>query len=145
MTVRAQMCGALVMVWLLPSFKAVAQDQERSVRDGVYTEAQARRGETIYLAECSRCHGDRLAGTESSPPLTGDTFAMAWDGRTLAELFEVISTTMPQDGPGRLSPEQVADILAHLLAAGVYANGSHDLPADVVRLKRIRFQRPAER
>src|SRR5438876_3128832 len=41
--------------------------ESRSVWDGVYTEEQAKRGESIYRKECAVCHGDMLTGGESAP------------------------------------------------------------------------------
>src|SRR5438477_9991172 len=86
----------------------------RSVRDGVYTEEQAKRGERIYGDECSRCHGPALDGGESAP-LIGDAFAKSWGGSTLDEPFDRIKTSMPQDDPGRLTPAQTSDVLAYIL------------------------------
>ena len=40
----------------------LAQDA-RSVWDGVYTTAQAARGEAAYAQNCGFCHGANLAGT----------------------------------------------------------------------------------
>src|SRR5712672_1137629 len=47
---------------------AMAQDavKTRSVWSGVYTTAQAKRGETLYSAACSHCHGARLNGAAAA-------------------------------------------------------------------------------
>lgn len=111
----------------------------RSVRDGVYTEEQAKRGERVYGDECSRCHGPALDGGESGP-LIGDAFAKSWSGSTLDELFERIKTSMPQDDPGRLSPPQTADVLAYILSANKFPAGKTDLAQDKALLKAIRFE-----
>src|SRR6266481_2816818 len=51
-------------LWLL---RAQAPEAEsRSVWDGVYTEDQAKRGETIYQKECAACHGAMLTGGDSA-------------------------------------------------------------------------------
>ena len=35
----------------------LAAQASRSVWDGVYTDEQAKRGQTLYGKECSSCHG----------------------------------------------------------------------------------------
>src|SRR2546423_1377917 len=49
----------------------------RSMWDGVYTDAQAARGQAQYRQECASCHGDRLEGggeIAPAPELAGDIF-----------------------------------------------------------------------
>src|SRR5438876_7356330 len=41
----------------------------RSVWDGVYTEEQAKRGESVYHKEYAACNGAMLTAGESPPPL----------------------------------------------------------------------------
>ena len=54
---------------------AFRAQETRSIWDGVYTEAQAKRGEAIYFERCVRCHGPALmGGTDGAGPLTGPTF-----------------------------------------------------------------------
>jgi hypothetical protein len=74
-----------------------------SVWDGVYTDAQAERGHTLYMQNCSRCHGADLSGTFEIPPLVG-RFMPYWSGSTLYALFDYVSTAMPLDHPGALGP-----------------------------------------
>jgi mono/diheme cytochrome c family protein len=118
---------------------------ERSVWDGVYTEEQAQRGEALYEKQCSACHGDKLAGRESAPPLTGGAFNANWNGLTLGDLFERIRKTMPQTSPGKLSRQQNADILAYLLSFNKFPAGKTELYHQAEMLKEIRFvsEKPA--
>jgi mono/diheme cytochrome c family protein len=113
----------------------------RSVWDGVYTEAQKTRGAVIYLRECSGCHGEALRGGESTRALTGSDFEESWDGKTVADLFSKIRQTMPPrpDQPGKLSPQQEADVIAHILGANDFPAGRVELPSDIEQLKRIRI------
>jgi cytochrome c len=113
---------------------------ERSVWDGVYTEEQAKRGETLYEKQCSTCHGDKLAGRESAPPLTGGAFMANWNGLTLGDLFERIRRTMPQDAPGKLSRQQNADVLAYMLSFNKFPVGKTELYRQAEMLKEIRFE-----
>src|SRR3954467_5216444 len=84
------------------TFTFVQAQTSRTTWDGVYTEAQAARGATVYAATCAQCHGPTLSGAEG-PPLTGVDFASNWNGLSLGELFERVRTSMPPDDPSRLS------------------------------------------
>jgi S-disulfanyl-L-cysteine oxidoreductase SoxD len=112
----------------------------RSVWDGVYTEEQAKRGEALYEKQCSACHGDKLAGRESAPPLTGGAFLSNWNGLPLSDLFERVRRTMPQNAPGKLSRQQNADILAYLLSFNKFPAGKTELYRQAEMLKEIRFE-----
>ena len=111
----------------------------RSVWDGVYTEEQAKRGEALYEKQCSACHGDKLAGRESAPPLTGGAFLSNWNGLPLSDLFERIRRTMPQNAPGKLTKQQNADILAYMLSFNKFPAGKTELYRQAEMLKEIRF------
>ena len=111
-----------------------------SVWDGVYTEEQANRGKALYGNECASCHGDALTGGEEAPPLAGDAFLANWNGLTVGDLFERIRKSMPQDNPGRLSPQQDADILAFMLGANRFPVGKTELESRTEQLKQIRFE-----
>jgi quinoprotein glucose dehydrogenase len=100
-----------------------AASETLSVRDGVFTAEQARRGQAAYTGPCDRCHGFKLDGAPDdpdmlpAPPVAGPKFLRKWNGRTLAALFEYTRATMPANNPGYLSDAEVADIVAYMLAA----------------------------
>jgi mono/diheme cytochrome c family protein len=119
-----------------------AAQAARSVRDGVYTKAQADRGVAVYRGECARCHGEGLIGSESGPPLVGDAFLGGWGERSVADLFQLIRETMPQDSPGRLTPQQNAEVVAYILAGNEFPVGQAELPAELTKLETIRFRPP---
>jgi mono/diheme cytochrome c family protein len=54
-----------------------------SVWEGVYSDDQAKRGEALYRQKCASCHGDKLTGGESAPPLAGGQFLSNWNGLAL--------------------------------------------------------------
>jgi mono/diheme cytochrome c family protein len=93
----------------------------------IYSAEQARRGQATYGKHCVNCH--------SASAYTGAAFRRAWGGRPAWELWEQIRTTMPQDGPGKLSPRDYADIVAYLLRLNGLPAGPTDLPADADQLK----------
>ena len=133
-------------VWLvaISSLASTAQTPQ-TVWDGVYSEEQARRGETLYTTHCADCHGEALTGQEQAPALVGVSFASTWEGTPLSDLFEQMRKSMPEDQPGSLSRQQNADILAHMLRVGEFPAGPTPLSADAASLRRIRYTsvRPA--
>ena len=112
----------------------------KSVWDGVYTEEQAKRGAALYKQWCSSCHGAELEGGEMAPGLVGGGFTSNWNGLTVADIFDRTRTTMPQDSPGALSREQVADITAFVLSMNKFPTGSAELSTQSEMLKQIKFE-----
>jgi len=113
----------------------------RTSRDGVFTEAQDKRGAAVYERECSTCHGATLRGGEGSPPLTGPDFGGNWGGKSVGDLFDKIRQTMPAppEEPGKLSAQQTADVVAHILSVNGCPPGTSELSNDVQQLKAIRI------
>ena len=127
--------SVLILVLILGAQQLIS----RSVWDGVYTEAQAQRGEAQYKRDCARCHGDTLTGGEAAPPLAGGDFLANWNGLTVGDLFERIRISMPADRPGTLTNDRNADILAHLLRSNQFPSGKTELEHQAEPLKQIRI------
>src|ERR1700694_3259960 len=123
-----------------PQTQAGAPTGPRSVWDGVYTEEQAKRGEPLCASKCSLCHGAKLTGGESAPPLVGGEFLSNWNGLTLDVLFERIRLTMPPDSPARISRQQKADILAYILSVNKFPAGKAELQQKTEMRKEIRLE-----
>jgi hypothetical protein len=66
---------------------------------------------------------------------------MSWSGAPASMLFEVISTSMPQDRPGALSAKQYADVLAYIFELNGLPAGARELPSEPERLARIIIER----
>jgi S-disulfanyl-L-cysteine oxidoreductase SoxD len=98
----------------------------RSVADGVYTAAQAARGQQLYTAQCAECHGKALEGTVGSP-LVGSDFLAQWSGRPLSNLVDKIQKTMPFNLPATLTRQQSTDLVAYILQAGKLTAGQAEL------------------
>jgi len=148
----ARACSAATLGCALFAALCATRAQEpspppKSVWDGVYTEEQAKRGETIYGKECAACHGPELMGGESAPPLTGGAFLANWNGLTLGDLFDRVKKTMPQISPGKLTRQQNADVLAFMLSRNKFPPGKTELYKQSEMLKEIRFEseKPAEK
>ena len=115
-----------------------------TVLDGVYTAAQAERGQAAFSQNCAACHGSGLTGNGEAPALVGGEFISNWAGLTLGDLFERIRTTMPQDNPGKLSRAQYAQILAFILKSNGYPAGQKELDQRTEFLKAIGFVPPPQ-
>jgi quinoprotein glucose dehydrogenase len=113
-----------------------------SVWDGVYTEAQAKRGMAAYEQQCSFCHLSDLSGEGFAPALAGETFTSRWEDGTLGDLFIIVKQTMPQDNPASLLDEEYAEIVAYLLKSNRYPAGEQPLGTSPAALKRFGFKRP---
>jgi mono/diheme cytochrome c family protein len=116
--------------------------QGKTTLDGVYTDAQATRGEAVYTKACAGCHQADLSGDGQTPPLTGKDFNMDWIDQSLGDLFDRTRISMPADKPGSLAPADVADVIAFLLQKGKFPAGTTELPADAAALKAIKFVGP---
>ena len=110
--------------------QAMQADGQRSVWDGVYTEAQAERGGVLYTESCAGCHAPDLRGNTTSPSLVGLSFAFLWGERTLGELFGQIQRLMPTDRPNSLPAQTYRDILAFILRSNSYPTGEQELSDD---------------
>jgi S-disulfanyl-L-cysteine oxidoreductase SoxD len=110
--------------------------QQRTVKDGVYTAAQATRGSALFQMRCALCHGDKLEGA-AGPPLVGDVFLGPHDKQPVWDLFSKIRATMPADAPGTLEAAQVADLIAFILQANHFQAGRTDLPTTDAGLTEI--------
>jgi len=129
-----------IYVVIMVAALAWAQDESRSVWDGVYTADQAKRGQAQYQQHCASCHGVSLTGGEMSPALAGGEFLANWNGLTAGDLFERIRKTMPQNKPGKLNREVNAEILAYLLAFNKFPESQTELSSNTEVLKQIRIE-----
>jgi mono/diheme cytochrome c family protein len=132
--------GALGVVLCVATIPMVLAWAEASVWDGIYTQAQAKRGQALYSKQCASCHHDELEGHGTTPALAGEDFLEKWDGETVGDLFEKMQATMPADHPGRLSREQNAAILAFILRFNEFPAGEAELGTDGDLLAKIRFK-----
>lgn len=121
---------------------------EANIWQGVYTNAQAARGEGVYQAICSRCHGAALDGGRQGgiPPLTGDPFLGIWEAASLGNLFTKVKDTMPRDAPGSLTNEVYLDLIAYILKANAFPAGTvepglTDGVVDNIRIERKEGQK----
>jgi mono/diheme cytochrome c family protein len=124
---RAARC-AVVLIGLCASWPIVSGSAQESlsVWSGVYTTAQAERGQVVYAGQCGRCHGDDLGGNRAYP-LVGERFMDHWDAHTLQQLVRRIHDTMPPAEAGTLSAADARDVVAYVLQQNGFPAGTTEL------------------
>jgi mono/diheme cytochrome c family protein len=149
---------AIVMTAVVGSIPAIAQQADpasgapAAAKDAATTTpisfpaTQVRAGQTIYRDACSACHGDTLGGAQESPPLRGDEFEQTWFDQPVSNLYSYISSYMPLDRPGALTPEEYAAVTAFVIERnGIEATkGAADLVGDVEALTSIILPLPSK-
>jgi mono/diheme cytochrome c family protein len=122
-----------------PAAAPAAPSGGRSVLDGVFTDAQAKRGQDVYTANCAHCHGEALQGGDEAPPL-GPAFISSWKGSTVGDLVAKIRRTMPDDAPASLTDQQYTDVVTFILGSNRYPSGKTELPIDAEKQKLIKVE-----
>lgn len=139
--VAATIIALAALGWFHSTLRAQQTEQAaQSVWDGVYTVEQAKRGEALYAQECASCHGTELTGNDEATPLAGPAFLANWDGLTVGDLAERVRRSMPPNKPGRLSRQQIVDILSHVLSVNSFPAGKTELDPKPELLKQIRIE-----
>lgn len=99
--------------------------------DAYFTGEQAARGQRTFTTVCAVCHGRN--------EFTGPIFRLTWGQEPLGHLFQHISTAMPQDDPGNLTPEEYAAVVSYILQLNGHVPGERELPADASLLEHVRW------
>lgn len=129
---KLAVCAAVLFTTAMTA--AMAGQEKKSVKAGVYTVAQAGRGEETFKTACSSCHAPGY--------FTDKDFYANFAGKPLWELFDVISDSMPMDNPGSLKKEQYADVIAYVLKLNKFPDGAAELPIDKEALSAIMMEKP---
>ena len=145
---RAPVAGAAMLAWLCvggagvllpaagpPAGSAAAPaggpagQSGGTVADGVFTADQVSRGERTFRDVCAACH--------DTVEFSGGRFRFTWVGLTAGDLFDTISTLMPEGDPGSLSPARYAAVVAYLLDLNGYPAGETPLPTSLAALQAL--------
>ena len=129
-------CGFILSVLYVTT---AAQAPAKSVNAGVYSAAQATRGQAVYKDNCAACHGEDLAGSGPMPPLTGKDFLANW--KNVGDLFDKVHTSMPASNPGSLNEQQTSDVIAYMLSKSNFPAGTTELPAKQDDLTKIKIEK----
>jgi cytochrome c len=152
--------AALVVffVFVASGFSRTAAAQApRSIKNGVYTVDQARRGRDHYRKRCVLCHLDNgqgrgaeveivgqsleREGDAEAPAVAGDPFLSKWNGKSAGALYDLMRKTMPVGSAGSLSAQDYADVLAYMLELSKLPAGQQELPAAADQLTLITIER----
>ena len=108
--------------------RAAAWTPGASTNDGVYTAAQAAKGQELYGQACETCH--------EPAKFTGAEFTRAFVGRSLSDIDRAMAE-MPADNPGSLTIDDVASLIAYFLQMNKYPAGQTPLSGAPAALKSI--------
>lgn len=134
--------GLALLLVPLAAVPAAAQEAEGGCGDtaaatvgaGVYTEAQAKRGERVFAESCAQCHPESR--------FEGASFLPSWNGAPVSVLYTVIRSQMPFDNPGSLEPGEYADVIAYIFRLNGFPAGEEPLPAEREALRAILIEAP---
>ena len=121
--------SVIFLVFGVLTAQAQPEAREKTVLDGVYSNAQAQRGQEFYTLHCSACHGNALEGV-SAPPLKGNRFIERWREGALDPLYDFIRKTMPfgrRADAKPISDTEYLDILTYVLKVNGYRAGESQL------------------
>jgi len=100
----------------------VIEAEEEAAALSYYTRTQASRGDRFFEETCLSCH--------SSSEFRGRSFQRTWRGRSVADLYDEVVYTMPDDNPGGLPTQTYLDVIAYILQMNRFAEGDIELSSD---------------
>jgi mono/diheme cytochrome c family protein len=109
----------------------------KTVRDPVYTAAQAERGKQVYDANCVTCHLEDLDGSANptagarGAPLVGTRFVQDFGESKVSALFNKMKRDMPSGRPGALTDQEYLDVATYVLQKNRFPAGPAELTTDV--------------
>ena len=110
------------------------EPEPESTLDGIFTMAQAQRGEGLFTTHCQRCH--------SIQEFSGHMFNAVWSEVPASALYYRIANTMPMDQPGSLGNSEVTSLMAHIFNSNGMPAGNTPLEADLDWLNTIPMRQP---
>ncbi len=104
---------------------------EASVESAFYTTRQASRGNGLFRDNCVSCH--------ASSEFAGSSFERRWRNRSVADIYEFLLYSMPDDNPGGLPEQTYADIVAYMLELNDFPAGDAELPTSMDALLQMKM------
>jgi cytochrome c len=120
----------------------LAQASKRTIWDGVFTDAQATRGQSAYKQSCAPCHKADLLGDTGAPALAGPDFFSRWSGSSADDLVKTIRASMPQDAPDTLGTQTYVDLVTFLIKSNGGPAGTSELSIESAALKQVMVSTP---
>ncbi len=128
----AVFCAAVV-----PAAQQDDVKSRKTVRDPVYTSAQAERGKQVYETNCVTCHLADLDGSANptagarGAPLAGTRFVQDFGESKVSALFNKMKRDMPSGRPGALTDQEYLDVATYVLQKNNFPAGPAELTAEV--------------
>ena len=125
--------GLVCSVAVMTRVAAQEPDARKTVREPVYTEAQAERGKKVYEANCVTCHLPDLDGSANpdagarGAPLVGTRFVQDFGESKVSALFNKMKRDMPSGRPGTLTDQEYLDAASYVLQRNRFPAGSAEL------------------
>ncbi|HVY66685.1 MAG TPA: cytochrome c [Gammaproteobacteria bacterium] len=114
---------------------ALLAQAPRTLRDGVFSAAQAQRGQRVFTSICVDCH-------EMTDFVGPGAYLDKHEGRTLWVMFDFVRSNMPDNDPSSLDPADYAAVIAYIFSAYGLPAGAADMPMDREALESIVITRP---
>ncbi len=132
---RDKLLTALVILVIggCASVQTARAPEFSSVQQGVYSTAQAVRGETVWDNHCAECH---------FPEEYSNGYLRFWSGEKVFDLYAYLRITMPYLAPGTLENEQYVDVAAFILSKNLLPSGDAELEVDQQALQAILIEGP---
>ncbi len=105
-----------------PSEGTETEAADPTTADGIFTLAQADRGEALFISTCSECH-DSADWTETG-------FRGRWEDQSVYQLWYYVNERMPYDDPWSLSRQQTTDVLTYIFKLNELPAGEDELATD---------------
>lgn len=105
-----------------PAEAPVDDTADPTTADGIFTAAQADRGEALFRSTCSECH-DSADWTETG-------FKGRWEDQSVYQLWYYVNERMPYDDPWSLSRQQTTDVLTYIFRLNGLPAGNTELATD---------------
>ena len=109
-----------IVALLALAISQIGISEEKTVKDGVFTAAQAAAGKLVYEDSCKGCHDLRFYRGILS----------AYSDQPVLWLWESILGTMPADNPGSLTLDNYTDVIAFVLSDNGFPAGDTKLDPD---------------
>jgi len=100
----------------------IEEPEDPTTADGIFTLAQAERGEDLYGEVCAECH--------DASDWTDIGFKGRWEDQSVFQLWYYINDRMPYEDPFSLSRQQVTDALTYILSLNGLPTGDQELATD---------------
>ena len=131
--IQRTLITAAIAAFTIAAVTAAGQSPTKTTNSGVYTKAQAERGQKTFSEKCSGCH--------EPSRFSGEAFHEAWDGKAMKEIWDIASGTMPEDNPGSLKQQEYGDILAYFLSLNEYPVGDAELQGNAASMAAIKIEK----